>query len=257
MAMTPVFARHPIRLLVIALLIGASLSGCGMRIEVVADDPPQSLAAFNDSCQGLITRLVDQQGRLDADSLLASESELDRLIVAIGQLDEPDAGPERIVYRLNAYHLVVIKSVIVNGLPRDLGSALAYGAVFDRTSCRLGGERTTPAAYAARIVADGADPRLRAALSELTVDGPRLRWWQAATLDADLDQAMRELAPPRGLDHAGRLLLLAPTIGRHRDDFPATDQELLLLLDGYLSEPLPAGYQIGYASADLRVRYRL
>jgi len=150
----------------------------------------------------VLGRFVDGRGFVDYAGLAAARAPLDRYVAWLATTS-PDSAPalfpapqDRLAYWLNAYNALVIRGVLERGIdtPSVWGDGLFGIGFFTARSWTLGGSRISLKKLEDDVVRGRFhDPRVHAALNCASVGCPRLpqRAFEGATLDAELDAAMR------------------------------------------------------------------
>ena len=244
------------------LLLCLTVAGCGQRVAVSAPDAPTDAAGVTAACAQVLATVVDDRGRVDFAHLAADERGLDRALAGIAQVPLPREPADRLAYLLNAYHLLAMKAVLVQGLPRSLESWFDRLAVYGRTTFTVAGEWRTLREIEDELIVPTSEPRVYAVLNGMIASCPRLRReaFTGEELDRQLEAAMREfLADARhvGHDPAGPYVVLSPILRRYRDAMGAGDNDAvpLSLLRRYGID-VPQGHAVRYAGWDWRVIYQ-
>ncbi len=140
---------------------------------------------------------------------------------------------DQLAYWINAYNAVVIAGVLDRGVdtPSVWGDGFFGIGFFTVDRARLGGRQMSLKSLEDDIVrARFRDPRVHAALNCASIGCPRLprRAFEGATLEADLDAAMRELvAAERNcrVDPATRTVWLSRIFDWFEGDFVGFEKE--------------------------------
>lgn len=187
----------------------------------------------------VLERFVDDRGLVDYAALARDRSALDRYLARLEQAS-PDSAPARfpnrddqLAYWINAYNAIVLAGVLDRGVdtPSIWGDGLFGIGFFTVERARIGGARMSLKTLEDDIVRRRfRDPRVHAALNCASLGCPRLprRAFEGATLQADLDAAMRELvAEPRHcrIDLPTRTVWLFKIFDWFEDDFVAFERE--------------------------------
>ncbi|MEM6455386.1 MAG: DUF547 domain-containing protein [Acidobacteriota bacterium] len=159
----------------------------------------------------VLQRHVDRDGWVDYVGLARDRADLDRYLAslrAVGPTATPDRFPthdDALAYYINAYNALVFEGVLARK-PATLKSVwgtfgIGYG-FFVGMKVELDGLTTNLKKLEDVQIREGfGDPRIHAALNCASIGCPRLPQmaFEPATLDAQLDAAMREFA--RGAAH--------------------------------------------------------
>ncbi|MGE0641559.1 MAG: DUF547 domain-containing protein [Thermoanaerobaculia bacterium] len=186
-----------------------------------------------------LERFVDDGGRVDYAALARDRTTLDRYLSSLERASPDSASAnfatraDQLAYWINAYNAVVVAGVLDRGV--DTASVWGDGffgiGFFTVDRARLGGRRMSLKSLEDDIVrARFRDPRVHAALNCASIGCPRLprRAFEGATLEADLDAAMREFVnEPRNckVDLAERTVWLSKIFSWFEDDFVGFEKE--------------------------------
>lgn len=226
---------------------------CGLAFATPAANadgaPPTS---YDEAWSALLSRVVTDEGLVRYDLLAGPlRDEFEAVIAAIETFDadalETDA--EKLAFWMNAYNAKMIERVLEAGVPEDIE---AHGFdFFFKTPVRVAGRDLTldqiehgilrkQDASLAALQPDALDPRLHVGLNCGAISCPRLRAraFTAATLDAELDRAMRDFVnSPRHFRFEGDTAVLSSLLDWFGSDFDRTG--------------LPAGdHLLGFMDAD-------
>lgn len=181
----------------------------------------------------ILERFVDERGRVDYIGLSRDRGALDRYLDRLAATS-PDSQPahfptrnDQLAYWINAYNAVVVAGVLDRGVetPSVWGDGFFGIGFFTVERANLGGEKMSLKELEDDIVrARYRDPRVHAALNCASIGCPRLprRAFEGATLDAELDAAMREfVAEPRNcrIDSGAATAWLSKIFDWFEDDF--------------------------------------
>ena len=218
----------------------------------------------------VLARFVDEQGWVDYDGLARDRERLDRYLLSLERAS-PDSRPElfptrdhALAYWINAYNAMTFRGVLARGPERESvwGDGLLGIGFFTRRDVVLGGERTSLKALEDEIVRERfRDPRVHAALNCASRGCPRLprAAFEGATLDGELDAAMRELVGEErnvAIEPASRRVTLSRIFDWFADDFLDFERRSgspRPSVVGYVNRYLPPAARI---PADFVVRFR-
>ncbi|MGH7337388.1 MAG: DUF547 domain-containing protein [Myxococcota bacterium] len=188
---------------------------------------------------GTLERFVDDQGRVDYAGLARDRALLDRYLESL-ERTSPDTSAalfpsraDQLAFWLNAYNAVVFARVLDRGAetPSVWGDGFLGIGFFTADRARLGGRLLSLKELEDDIVRERfRDPRVHAALNCASISCPRLprRAFEGATLEVDLDAAMRELvSDPRHcrIDRTARTVWLSKIFDWFEKDFTAFEKE--------------------------------
>ena len=181
----------------------------------------------------VLNEFVDDRGRVSYVALAKDRTVFDRYIAAVestGPKSSPALFPSKndaLAYYINAYNALVFKGVLARGPEDDtvwtpFGSPISFFVSMD---VKVGGEVTNLKKLEDNLIrAQFGDPRIHAALNCASISCPRLprQAFEPATLDAQLDAAMREfVGETRNVtaDDAARTVKLSKIFDWFADDF--------------------------------------
>jgi hypothetical protein len=188
----------------------------------------------------VLEKFVDEKGRVDYEALAKDRAALDRFVAAV-ERTSPDAEPalfparnDQLAYYLNAYNAWVFRGVLARG-PETVsvwkGGLVSGYSFFVGMDIVLGGVKTNLKKLEDKTVrARYADPRIHAALNCASRGCPRLprKAFEPATLDAELDAAMREFVSETrnvAVDAAARTVTLSKIFDWFEGDFLAFEKK--------------------------------
>jgi len=188
----------------------------------------------------VLSTFVDDRGTVDYAALARAPQALDRFLAAV-ERTSPDAEPARfparndqLAYYLNAYNAWVFRGVLARG-PETVsvwkGGLVSGYSFFVGMDIVLGGVKTNLKKLEDKTVrARFADPRIHAALNCASRGCPRLprKAFEPATLDAELDAAMREFVSETrsvAVDAAARTVSLSKIFDWFEGDFLAFEKK--------------------------------
>src|SRR5262252_10094394 len=146
----------------------------------------------------VLTRHVDDAGRIDFDSLRQNHADLDRVVAFIAAVD-PDSQPQRfpdkhsrLAFYINAYNALAMCGVVQAGVPESLGGLTKFTFFYLRTFV-VGGKSISLYKLENDVIRPLGEERIHFALNCMVVSCPRLprTAFSAAALDRQLDSAAR------------------------------------------------------------------
>ncbi|HEY3348371.1 MAG TPA: DUF547 domain-containing protein [Thermoanaerobaculia bacterium] len=209
-----------------------------------------------------LSTFVDDRGTVDYAALARAPQALDRFLAAV-ERTSPDSEPalfparnDQLAYYLNAYNAWVFRGVLARG-PETVsvwkGGLVSGYSFFVGMDIVLGGVKTNLKKLEDKTLrARFADPRIHAALNCASRGCPRLprKAFEPATLDAELDAAMREFVSEERnvtVDTAGRRVTLSKIFDWFEGDFLAFEKK-----QGN-ADPSLVDYVNRYRAADAQV----
>ena len=211
----------------------------------------------------VLSRYVDDLGRVDFAGLAGDRNDLDRFVAwvyAIGPENRPDLFPSRadvLAYHVNAYNALAIYSVIDAGIPQSLGGLRKFTFFYLR-EVSVGGKAMSLYAYENKVIRPLGEERVHFALNCMAVGCPRLPRvpFEAKTLDADLDrEAQRFFNEDRNVqvDAAKRGVRFSQILDFYPADFLAKAPSLIAYANRYRATPIPADYRVEFIPYDWTV----
>ena len=251
----------------------AGLAATGLGSYTRAGDAP---AFDHRDWSVVLSRFVDEQGRVDYEALALDRATLDRYLARIAEVG-PRSMPERfptradeLAYYVNAYNALVFQGVLDGPLPTDTvwrGILPGYGFFVGR-KFRLDRQSINLRNLENKIVrARFGDARVHAALNCASVGCPRLPTtaFEAGRLERELNSAMTEFVSNEQnvrIDEADRTVFLSKIFDWYREDFLADEREagnakpsLIDYVNRFRGDatPIPADYAVRFLEYDKRL----
>jgi hypothetical protein len=222
---------------------------------------------------GVLSRFVDEHGRVDYEALERDRGDLDRYLAQIAEIgpgSTPDrfpTQPDQLAYYVNAYNAFVFEGVL-DGDPnaRTVWRGVVPGySFFVRRKFRLDGQSINLRDLENKIVrARFGDARVHAALNCASISCPRLPAiaFGPDRLERELDAAMTEFVSSEGnvrVDEATRTVFLSKIFDWYREDFLSDEREagnaeptLLDYVNRFrgAASPIPADYSVRFLKYD-------
>jgi len=260
-----------LRRLVMGLFV-VGLMGCGPRSDIAVAE------SFSyDDWSDVLSRFVDESGRVDYEALATDRVALDRFVAAI-QSTGPTSRPElfqnddeRLAYYINSYNALVFEGVLSRG-PEKVsvwrGGLISGYKFFAAMKVTIDGKKTSLKKLEDKVIREGfKDPRIHAALNCASIDCPRLpqKPFDPGNLEADLDAAMQEFVGSTNhvrLDEASGVVYLSKIFDWFRDDFLDDEREagtekpnLIDYVNRFRADapPIPRDYAVRFLEYDKRL----
>ena len=245
-----------------AVLFSALLLLAGQLPATAAADADQWQAALAD-WQLVLTRRVDDQGRVDFAGAATDRAALDRFVAFVGS-HGPRATPEffpgreaALAFHLNAYNALAMAGVLDAGIPQDFSSLLKRARFFKFRAVQVDGKKTSLYDYEKDVIRPLGEPRVHFALNCMVRACPRLprEAFRVATLDAQLESAAREFfAKPlhlRVIDR-DREVRVSEILDFYTEDFAPSGrpQDLLPYINRYREVAVPLDFRVRYIPYD-------
>ncbi|MDY7227492.1 DUF547 domain-containing protein [Hyalangium rubrum] len=231
---TPPPRRRRRLLLVVAAFVLPAVLGVGGVFHangLLPASVPDSEAPFSYARYARVLRHVKPDGDVDFSAIGRERQELDAFVDSLASFS-PRSRPElfpksedALAYWLNAYHALVLQSLVDEYPYLESVHAPWLGRFFWGRSWPVGGRRLTLWALEHRVLLrEFADPRIHLALFRGTRGGPLLDGapFEPAFLDSQLnDAARRYVGDKRHVRLEGNTLHLSRVFETHQADFLA------------------------------------
>lgn len=227
---------------------------------------PESVRDWEDLWTRILTRSVDESGRIDFASLVRGPADLDRVVAFIGANDpvsRPAWFPSReaqLAFHINAYNALAMHGVVDAGIPANLGG-LRKITFFWLRRVVIGSNSTSLYSYENDVIRPFGDPRIHFALNCMVVGCPRLprAAFTADRLDEQLDAAARIFVnESRNLriDRGKREVWLSAIFKFYTEDFIAHEPSLIAYVNRYRADKVPADFEVRFQEYDWTVNGR-
>jgi hypothetical protein len=214
----------------------------------------------------VLTRYVDDAGRIDFDALSQNHLDLDRVVAFIAAVD-PDSEPQRfsdkhsrLAFYINAYNALAMYGVVRAGVPESLGGLTKFTFFYLRTFT-VGGKSISLYKFENDVIRPLGEERVHFGLNCMVVSCPRLPRvaFSAAALDAQLDSAARQfIGESRNvwIDHANREVWLSAIFDFYTADFLAHAPSLIAYINRYRAAQIPADFNVRFLEYHWTVNHR-
>jgi hypothetical protein len=254
-------------------LLVAGLTATGLGGAAQGGDPH---AFDHQDWSAVLSRFVNERGRIDYEALARDRGGLDRYLVQIAEIG-PRSTPERfptqahqLAYYVNAYNAFVFQGVIDGDLDAETvwrGVLPGYGFFVGR-KFRLDGRSINLRNLENKIVrARFGDARVHAALNCASVGCPRLPTtaFEPGRLERELNTAMAEFVSSEQnvrVDETNRTVFLSKIFDWYHEDFLADEREagnakpnLIDYVNRFRGDasPIPRDYTIRFLEYDKRL----
>lgn len=193
-----------------------------------------------------------EDGKVDYASLQSDPSELNRLYQQVADYSLKSNATDYPFY-LNAYNIIVIKSVIDNS---PIGSPMDVKGFFDGITHSVAGKTMTLNDLENKLIRPTYnDARIHFALVCGAVGCPQLASYAFSPDDIERQlnkrtaKAMDDHSFIR-LDHDTKTVYISKIFEWYRGDFGSTDAEILAYINKYRSATIPDTYKIDYYEYD-------
>ena len=214
----------------------------------------------------VLTRHVDDAGRIDFDSLRQNHADLDRVVAFIAAVD-PDSQPQRfpdkrsrLAFYINVYNALTMYRVVQASVPEGLGGLTKF-AFFYLPTFTIGGKSISLHTFKNGVIRPLGQERVHFALSCMAVSCPRLPRvaFSAAALDEQLDTAARTfIGDSRNvwIEHAKREVWLSAIFDFYTQDFLAHAPSLIAYVNRYRAAQVPADFKVRFLEYHWTVNHR-
>ncbi len=210
-----------------------------------------------------LTQFVDEQGRIDFQSLSKSTEDLQAFVSAIEAVSpqsHPEFFPERadiLAYHINAYNALAMWGVIERDIPKNFSTLIKRASFFKFRSVVIGGKKTNLYDYENKVIRPLDEARLHFALNCMVRDCPRLptKVFKAETLDQDLQMLSKEFFSKekhiRINDNSQQLYLSSILKFYTKDYVPSgKKQDLVAYVNQFRDVKIPENYKVKFIKYD-------
>lgn len=213
----------------------------------------------------LATR-VDQQGRIDFETIATDPANLNTLVNVIGRYG-PDSHPDdftsleqKLAYHINTYNALAMQGVIDRGIPKGFTNVFSRTSFFRLRKVTIAGRQTNLHSYENKVIRPLGEDRLHFALNCMVRDCPRLpqKPFTADKLEEQLEAASWEFFNKERhlrLDRDKKRIYVSAILDFYTKDFVPSGraQDLAGYINQYRDQPLPENYQIHFIDYDWRI----
>lgn len=214
----------------------------------------------------VLTRHVDDEGRIDFDSLRRNRADLDLVVAFVAAVDpisQPRQFPDkhsRLAFYLNAYNALAMYGVVQAGVPESLGGLRRF-TFFHLRPFAVGGKSISLSKFKNDVIRPLGDERMHFALNCMVVGCPRLPRvpFSAVALDGQLDTAARTfIGDSRNvwIEHAKREVWLSAIFDFYTADFLAHAPSLVAYVNRYRVAQIPADFKVRFLEYHWTVNHR-
>ncbi len=240
-----------------------------MATAVPATDHPPAAMTSRDweaLWTTVVSRHVDEAGRIDFSGLWANRHDLDRVVAFVAAID-PGSTPNRFVgpqsrlaYYINAYNALAMYGVLEAGVPKSFGGLRKFSFFYLRTFT-IGGQSISLYDFENKVIRPLGEERVHFALNCMVVSCPRLprHAFAADGLDRQLDIAARAfMGEERNVrvDPARREVWLSAIFDFYTRDFLAKAPNLIAYVNRYRAAPISEDFKIRFFEYDWTVNNR-
>ena len=204
----------------------------------------------------VLSRHVDDLGRIDFGALTKDHADLDRVVAFVARIDpvsQPQRFPDRasrLAYYINAYNALAMHGVVSAGVPESLGGLTKVGFFYFR-KFDVGGNPISLYKLENDVIRPLGEPRIHFALNCMVVGCPRLprSAFSADLLERQLDLAARTFIGEKrnaSVDPLRREVGLSAIFDFYTGDFLDVAPTLIDYLNRYRSEAIPGDYRVRY-----------
>jgi len=242
-----------------------ALGGCAVNVP-----PPKTAAAtagaaapddaaIQKGWADVLSKYVDDSGKIDFISLSKDRAGLDAYVAWIGRVspaNTPAAFPTkdaRLAYYINAYNALAMYNVLESGMPKDLNAVKVR--FFYRNKLGIGGEKMSLYDLENKIIRPMGDPRVHFALNCMVRGCPRLprEPFRADQLELELQAtAQYFLNEPRNVEIQAdkQTVRFSQILQFYTEDFLKKSPSLIAYANGYRESKIPESYKVDFIPYD-------
>jgi len=222
-----------------------------------ADVATMEAAGFsNDDWNRVLSRYVDEQGRVDYDGLARNDEALESYVEMLSKISpasHPDLFPtpqHELAYYINAYNALAMYNVLVSGkLPDDQIGFFVF------QQFNVGGTYRSLYNFENNVIRRVGEPRVHFALNCVTRSCPRLprEPFEAARLEDQLDAAAREFLNDDdnvAVNVEEGRLYLSWIMSYYKKDFLKSARTLGAYVNLFRDEPVPEDDRVWWLEYD-------
>ncbi|SRR5258708_3070977 len=251
-----------VRILASVALFVISLLAVSAPVPAAATDSmtvPQWQALWS----AVLSRFVDQQGRIDFSGLARDPGELDRVVAFIAETSPSSQSqlfPDRnskLAFYINAYNALAMYGVVHAGIPASLGGLRKF-TFFYLQKFTTGGKSISLYDLENDVIRPLGEERIHFALNCMVVGCPRLprAAFDAATLESQLEAAARTFVGESRnvrMDPSRREVWVSAIFDFYTKDFLEHASSLIAYLNRYRSGPVPPDFKVRFFDYDWTV----
>ena len=214
----------------------------------------------------VLTRHVDEYGRIAFDALSQNHADLDRVVAFIAAVD-PDSHPQlfpdkrsRLAFYINAYNSLAMYGVVAAGVPESFGGLTKFSFFYLRTFT-IGGKLISLYKFENDVIRPLGEERVHFALNCMVVSCPKLPRvaFTASAIEGQLDTAARTFIGENRnvwIDHAKREVWLSAIFDFYTQDFLAHTPSLIEYINHYQHVPIPSDFKVHFLEYRWTVNHR-
>ena len=214
----------------------------------------------------VLTRHVDERGRIDFAGLKQDHDDLDRIVALIAAVDpasQPQRFPDqraRLAFYVNAYNALAMSGVVNAGIPESLGGLTKFTFFYLR-KFTVGGKSISLYNFENDVIRPPGEERVHFALNCMVVGCPRLprTAFSADVLDRQLDTAARAfIGESRNVrvDPIKREIWLSAIFDFYTKDFLAHAPTLIDYVNRYRANKISLDFRVRFLDYDWTVNDR-
>ena len=237
-----------------------------MNTATAMDDKSNPYQSRLNDWAATLEKFVDEQGRVDFESLAKDTVRLQRFVDAVAKVSptsHPNLFPTKehvYAYHINTYNALAMKGVIERGIPKNFSSLLKRASFFKFRGVVIGGKKTNLYDYENKVIRPLGEARVHFALNCMVVDCPRLprKVFRPESIEKDLQAAAVEfLNNPKNIEVSvnEKAVYLSGIIKFYVKDYvPSGDKkDLIPYVNQFRSKTVPADYRVKFLDYDWTV----
>ncbi len=225
-----------------------------------------TIREWEDLWTGVLSRHVDDAGRIDFSALAQDHADLDRVVAFVAAVDpvsQPQRFPDRtsrLSFYINAYNALAMYGVVQTGVPDSLSGLTKFTFFYLRTF-PIGGKSISLYSFENDVIRPLGEERVHFALNCMVMSCPRLprTAFSADEVDRQLDTAARTFMAEKrnvSVDPIRREVWLSAIFDFYTKDFLDHAPSLIAYVNRYRTEPIPFEFKVRFFDYDWTVNDR-
>lgn len=213
----------------------------------------ENLAAPESAWTNVLTRFVDDRGRIDFAGVAKEPADLGAYVAWLAKAETPTARAAKLAHLVNAYNALALYNAVRSGIPPELDSIKVK--FFYRDRFELAGRRISLYDLENKVIRPMGDPRIHFALNCMARSCPRLprEPFRAETIDSTLDALAKEFFDDplhAAIEPAARVARLSEILRFYTEDFLKAAPSLVAYANRYRSEKIPEDFRADFIPYD-------
>jgi hypothetical protein len=247
-------------LIMIASLLFVGCASVPRPASFIAAGAITAQAPPYDAWGRVLTKHVDDQGRVNFVGLAQDKTDLDQFVAFVYDVapnSRPDLFPTPahvLAFHINAYNALAMHKVISTGIPQTL-AGLRKVTFFAFGKVQVGGQKISLYEYENKVIRALGDARIHMALNCMSVSCPVLprQVFLPATVNEQLErEAIRFFNETRNVevDDQAKLVILSEILKFYPEDFLSKAPSLIAYANLYRTNKIPENYAVQFRPYD-------